>query len=198
MPSINACQAGGDVGTDSCKPLRRRMLPSFAQYAPLQPCHTSAGTVLILLRCAPANPTGAFHDTIADDWDRALTGDHVATLGSSDATDDGCVGAFLQLAAGARKAHRRHGLALRTIDAAPDGTIHAVESDQTPAGIADRYTDFDVHFLRLGDSPRHNFVGFIKSKRHMRTSSASDERAAIATAVEAHGRRSSRACQHSV
>src|SRR5947209_16777046 len=141
---MNACQAGGDVGADSCKPLRRRMLLSSAQYAPLQPCHTSAGTVLVLLRCATANPTGTFHGTITDDWHRALTGNHVATLGSSDATDDGCVRAFLQLAAGASKARRRHSLALRTIDAAPDGTIHAVESDQTAAGIADRHTNFDV------------------------------------------------------
>src|SRR5438034_7253397 len=155
--------------------LRRRRLPSSAQYTPLQPCHTSAGTVFILLRCATANPTGAFHHAIADDRHRTLAGDHMSTLGSGDATDNGRVRPFLQLAAGARKAHRRHGLALRTIDAAPDRTIHAVESDQTPASIADRYTDFDVHFLRLGNRTRHNFVGFIKSKSHMPTSSASDE-----------------------
>src|SRR5712691_6894820 len=194
---MNACQGGGDVGEDSCTH-RRRMLPSSVQYTPLQPCHTSAGTVLILLRCATANPTGTFNDAIADDRHRALTGNHVSTLGGGDATDDGCVRALLQLTAGASKARRRHGLALRTIDAAPDGAIHAVECDQTPAGIADCYTDFDVHFLRLGDSTRHNFVGFIKSKSHMRTSFAPEERAAIATSVEAHGRRSSRACQHSV
>src|SRR6266571_9121780 len=157
------------------------MLPAFTQYAPLQPCHTSAGTVLILLRCATANPTGAFHDAIADDRHRALTGDHMPTLGGGDATDDGRVGALLQLAARASKAHRRHGLALRTINAAPDGAIHAVESDQTPAGITDRHTDFDVHFLRLGDSTRHNFVGFIKSESHMRTSFAQQENADIAT-----------------
>src|SRR6266851_4067984 len=157
------------------------MLPSFTQYASLQPRHASAGTVLILLRCASTNPTGAFNGAIAHDRHRALTGDHVPTLGGGDATDDGRVRTLLQLTAGACKARRRHGLALRTIDAAPDGAIHAVKSDQTPTGITDRHTDFDVHFLRLGDSTRHNFVGFIKSKSHMRTSFAPKEHADIAT-----------------
>src|SRR2546422_7513333 len=133
-------------------------------YTPLQPCHTSASTVFILLGRATTDPTGAFHHAIADDRHCALTGDHVPTLGGGDATDDGGVGALLQLTAGARKARRRHSFALRTIDAAPDSAIHAVESHQTPAGIADRHTDFDVHFLRLGDGTRHNLVGFIKSK----------------------------------
>src|SRR5207244_9534441 len=99
------------------------------------------------------------------------------------AMDEGRVGALLQLAAGASNAHRPHALALRTIDAAPEGAIHAVESDQTSAGIADRYTYFDVLFLRLGDSTRHNFVGFIKSKSHMRTSFVPEERADIVRLV---------------
>ena len=47
----------------------------------LQPCGTSTGTVLILLRCATANPTGPFEHTVTDDWDGALTGDHVPTFG---------------------------------------------------------------------------------------------------------------------
>src|SRR5438105_7178621 len=68
--------------------LHHRILFSSTPYA-LQPCHASAGTVLILLGRAAANPAGAFHDTIADDRHRALTGDHVPTLGCGDATDDG-------------------------------------------------------------------------------------------------------------
>jgi hypothetical protein len=65
------------------------MLPSSAQYASLEPCHASASTVLILLRCTTANSTGAFNDTIADDRHRTLTGDHMPAFGGGNATDDG-------------------------------------------------------------------------------------------------------------
>src|SRR5215510_7565097 len=108
----------------------------------------------------------------------------MSTLCCRNTTDNGRVSPLLQLAAGACKGHRRHGLALRAIHTAPDSAIHTVESHQPSTRIADRHTDCDVHFLRFGNGARHNSVSFIKGKSHMLTSCTPEKYADIAIPVD--------------
>src|SRR5262245_33297167 len=128
------------------------------------------GAVLVLLGRAAADSARAVEHARADDRHRALARDHVTALGRGDALDDRAARALGQLAAGSGEAGRRHRLALRAVDAAPDRPVHAVERDQPAAGIAYGHADPDVHLPRLLDRALNDLVGFRERQRHGVTS----------------------------
>src|SRR5262249_24079812 len=119
---------------------RAKVLP-----ARLELRHRRLRHVLVLLRGASAPPARALDHAVADDPHRAHAGVHGAARGGADALDDRRAGALGELAAGAAEGDRRDGLALRAVDAAPDGAVHAVEGDQPAAGVADGGAHLDVH-----------------------------------------------------
>src|SRR5262249_36041560 len=104
----------------------------------LELCDSGARAVLVLLRGAASHATRAFEGAIANDRTRTLARDHVPAFGSDDPLNDRTPRTLGQLAAGPCEARGGDGLALATVDAAPDRSIHAIEGDQASAGIAHR------------------------------------------------------------
>src|SRR5262249_35020824 len=122
--------------------------------------------VLVLLRGAAADPASALDHAVPDDRHGAHARDHVAAGMRDDALDDWAPGALLQFAAGPSEPGRGDGLALRAVDRAPDGAVHAVERHQAAAGVTDRRAHLDVHLLGLGDGRLHDAIGFGQCQCH--------------------------------
>src|SRR5207244_2919729 len=126
-----------------------------------------ARAVLVLLGGPAADAARAVHHTATDDGHRALARNHVATLGGSDALDDGTPGALLELAARTRERDGRDRLALRAIRAGPNRAVHAVEGHQASAAVAHRHADLDAHLPGFLDCALHDRVGFREGQRHV-------------------------------
>src|SRR5215470_3304813 len=125
-----------------------------------EPGNPRPRAVLVLLRRPAAHAAGADGHAVAHDRHRALARDHVPALRRHDALDDRGSRPLLELAAGPPERHRGDGLALRAVDAAPDGAVHAVERHEPAAGVAHRHADLDVHLARLVERALHDRVGF--------------------------------------
>src|SRR5438309_3926136 len=113
----------------------------------LQLRDASPGAVFVLLRSAAADPTSALDDAVADDRDRALAHDHVPARRCRNPARSGLVGALGHLAARPTEGRRGHGFALAPIGARPDRVVHALQSHQPAAAVANRGADLDVELL---------------------------------------------------
>src|SRR5215472_1008009 len=122
--------------------------------------------VLVLLRGAAADATGALDDTVADDRNRALAHDHVPARRRGNAARRGLVGPFGQFATRPAKRCRGDRLALAAVSARPDRIVHTLESNQAAAAVAHRRTDLDIELLRLGQRAPNDAIGFIQRHTH--------------------------------
>src|SRR5215472_8457903 len=122
--------------------------------------------VLVLLRGAAADATGALDDTVADDRNRALAHDHVAARRRGNAARGGLVGPLGQFSARPAKRRRGDGLALAAVGARPDRTVHTLQRDQPAAAVAYRGADLDVELLRFGQGAADDPIGFVQCQAH--------------------------------
>ena len=77
-------------------------------------------------------------DAVADYRHRTLAHDHVPAFGRGNAAECRVFGERGEIAARHAKRRRCNRLALRAVDAGPNGVIHALERDQAAARIAHR------------------------------------------------------------
>src|SRR5262249_49507890 len=123
--------------------------------------------VLVLLSRPAPDAAGAFGDAVPDDGHGALARNHVPPFGGGDALDDRTSRPLGQLTARPREAGRGDGLALRAVDAGPDGAVHAVEGDQASASVAHGHADLDVEFARLVESGLYDAIGVGEGESHV-------------------------------
>jgi hypothetical protein len=137
-----------------------------SQTAHLKPSYSRPGAVFILLAGATAHAAGTIDKSVADDGQAALTHYHMSPFRHGDAPGSGLVRSFRQLTAGPAEGRRGHRFSLTTVGACPDGAVHAVQGNQPPAGVADRYANLYVQFFGMGDRPFDDAICFRQGYGH--------------------------------
>jgi len=124
------------------------------------------GAVLVFLRRPAANAAGTDKGTIAEDRHGALAIEHVVAFSRCNTAQGRVLRTWRQIAAGAAKGSRGHGLALAAEGASPHGTIHALKGKQSSAGIADGDIHLGAHLVSLLDGAGDNTIGICKGEDH--------------------------------
>jgi hypothetical protein len=141
-----------------CRLTTLSRLPALSEHERLESVRSCLRAVLVLLSGTATHAGCALYDAVANDGDRSLAGDHVATFCGYNPSDDGGIG--VDNPTGPSQSGRGYGFALAAIYAAPYGAVHTTKGHQATTAIAHGHAYLDVELVRLGYRRLDDAIGF--------------------------------------